>query len=380
MVKLQHAGCGAKATVLVTRLTKPKQNIGGGDHQSVVILIDQFKDEKGKLCYHFKYPKNGSELIHALTQFVKITKEGKEEDFFDEVANMTSNKKCFCQAKDKMERFAKEDGNNKMSLREIYLMHPEYANCNFEKVDEDQEAFNLFIQNKNNKVPSRQGVGIKEKYLWLKAESLQLLPPYEGKTRKIGFCQSDANPCLFISPTVICLVYVDGALLFYRDHEAVEDLAKGMKQEQVDFNVESNVAGHLGKDITPVKTPADDSYLPINKLDKPVLGLYNYASVVGMLNDLQGHSRVEISFAVSQVVRYVHTPKRSYKLALEAAIPLMAVSSSINEGLGLGCNKLLTFRATKHEDNLSVLSLAQLEPGSHTPRSKFYTLKLHWWF
>eukprot|EP00536_Pseudo-nitzschia_multiseries_P010521 jgi/Psemu1/26189/gm1.26189_g len=68
-----------------TRLIKPKQNIGGGDHRSVVILINQSKDDKGFLCYHFKYP-NGT----------------------------------------------KEDGNNKMSLREIYLMHPEYANYNFE--------------------------------------------------------------------------------------------------------------------------------------------------------------------------------------------------------------------------------------------------------
>eukprot|EP00536_Pseudo-nitzschia_multiseries_P005323 jgi/Psemu1/190281/e_gw1.99.21.1 len=57
----------------------------------------------------------------------------------------------------------------------------------------------------------------------------------------------------------------------------------------------------------------------------------------------------------------------------------MLVSLTINEGLGLSRDHLLTFRATLHEDNLGALTLAKLEPGCHTPRSKFYALlKLHW--
>lgn len=31
-----------------------------------------------------------------------------------------------------------------------------------------------------------------------------------------------------------------------------------------------------------------------------------------------------------------------------------------------------------HEDNQGALTLAKLEPGLHTPRSKFYAIKLHW--
>ena len=65
-------------------------------------------------------------------------------------------------------------------------------------------------------------------------------------------------------------------------------------------------------------------------------------------------------------------------MALRAAIPLMAVSSSINEGLGLNKDKFLTFKATVHEDNIGALTLASLEPGRHTPRSKFYALRMHW--
>jgi hypothetical protein len=189
-----------------------------------------------------------------------------------------------------------------------------------------------------------------------------------------------------------------------------------------------------------------------------------------MLSYLQGHSRIDISLAVSQVARYVHNPKRSHEesieriglylkgtldeglvlkpdnldkifridvfvdaafasgwgtelgtnpdsvksrtgyiieimgcsvlwksklqtsiatstmeseyialsMALLAAIPLLDICVSVNEGLGITQDKLLTFRATVHEDNIGALTLAQLEPGRHTPRSKFYALRLHW--
>ena len=65
-------------------------------------------------------------------------------------------------------------------------------------------------------------------------------------------------------------------------------------------------------------------------------------------------------------------------MALRAAIPLLHIASSISKGLHLFAPQKLTFRATVHEDNLGALKLANLEPGRHTPRSKFYGLKLHW--
>ena len=65
-------------------------------------------------------------------------------------------------------------------------------------------------------------------------------------------------------------------------------------------------------------------------------------------------------------------------MALRAAIPLLDVTKSINDGLKFTATRLLTFKATVHEDNMGALRLAKLEPGQHTPRSKFYALKLHW--
>ena len=319
------------------------------------------------------------------------------------------------------------------------------------------------------------------------------------KLEKLGFTQSNADPCLFISSSVICLIYVDDALLVYRDQAAVDDLTKRMKAEKMLFNVESDVAGYLGVLIdrstdgtivmrqsglakriiealhlddstsTSTDTPCT-SFLPIDADGEPAIGLYNYPSVVGMLSYLGGHSRNDISLAVSQVARFVHSPKRSHEEALErigrylkgtcneglilhpdkldnlfkidvyvdasfacgwgtelgtnpdsvksrtgyiieimgcpvlwksqlqtsiatstmeseyialsmalrAAIPLLDICVSINNGLGLTKDKLLTFKTTIHEDNIGALTLAKLEPGRHTPRSKFYALRLHW--
>jgi hypothetical protein len=189
-----------------------------------------------------------------------------------------------------------------------------------------------------------------------------------------------------------------------------------------------------------------------------------------MLQYLQGQSRPDISFAVSQISRYTFGPKRSHELALEeigrylkgtidgglilkpnlkestfkidvyvdaafasgwgtkqgtnpdsiksrtrfiievmgcavlwcsklqpciatstmeseytalsmslqAAILLIEITKAINKGLNFTTTKLLTCKATVHEDNMGELRLLKLEPGRNTPRSKFYALKLHW--
>jgi hypothetical protein len=61
-----------------------------------------------------------------------------------------------------------------------------------------------------------------------------------------SFRQADADPCLFISPTVICLIYVDNALFVYKSPEEVDILTKRMKALGMLFNEESDVAGYLG--------------------------------------------------------------------------------------------------------------------------------------
>ena len=65
-------------------------------------------------------------------------------------------------------------------------------------------------------------------------------------------------------------------------------------------------------------------------------------------------------------------------MAMRSAIPLLAVIESVSGGLKYYTHKLIMFKATVHEDNQGTLILANLENGRHTPRSKFYAIKQHW--
>ena len=65
----------------------------------------------------------------------------------------------------------------------------------------------------------------------------------KNKLEVLGFRQLDANPYLFISPTVTLLCYCDDYLLLYKDPAAVNILTKQMKDTGILFEEESDVAG-----------------------------------------------------------------------------------------------------------------------------------------
>ena len=63
--------------------------------------------------------------------------------------------------------------------------------------------------------------------------------------------------------------------------------------------------------------PATREPLVVDQNGMPVQGKYSYSSVIGMLQYLQGHSRPDITHAVSQCAQFTHNPKRSQEVALE---------------------------------------------------------------
>ena len=76
------------------------------------------------------------------------------------------------------------------------------------------------------------------------------------------------------------------------------------------------IVSALGCDDLPaVSTPADD-VLGKDEDGEPPCCTFNYASVIGMLWYLYGHSRPDIGFAVSQAARFSFAPRRSHELAL----------------------------------------------------------------
>jgi Reverse transcriptase (RNA-dependent DNA polymerase) len=169
----------------------------------------------------------------------------------------------------------------------------------------------------------------------------------KGKLKGVGFQQcQDIDPCLFILDKVVCLIYVDDTLLYSPQKEYIQKVVDKLRQAGMDLEAaKDSVAGFLGVNIEcdekdpdkitltqsglakhivealdvghlPCKfTPADSK--PLTKdMDLPD-GRYNYVSVIGMLQYLQGHSCPDITYAVSQCVQFVHSPRQLHEIALE---------------------------------------------------------------
>ena len=55
--------------------------------------------------------------------------------------------------------------------------------------------------------------------------------------------------------------------------------------------------------------------------------------------------------------------------AMQEALPLRTLVKTVGAGLGMEPGSLTQFKTVAWEDNSGALSLANLEPGQHTPRS-----------
>ena len=65
-------------------------------------------------------------------------------------------------------------------------------------------------------------------------------------------------------------------------------------------------------------------------------------------------------------------------MAMKSVIPLQTLVCVVARGAGLPEERVTTFETTVWEDNAGALTLAKLEPGRMTPRSKHYAIKYHW--
>jgi hypothetical protein len=153
------------------------------------------------------------------------------------------------------------------------------------------------------------------------------------------------DPCLFISKSLIVIIYVDDILIYGRSDAEINDSTEGLKHDEIVLHRKGTAEGHLGVDIqwdgnqitllqegstkqiiaahdldskytTPVNTPADAAALGRDVDGKEASRSINYAGEVGMLLYL-GHSWPDISFATHQCARYTHSPKKTHEDALK---------------------------------------------------------------
>ena len=64
--------------------------------------------------------------------------------------------------------------------------------------------------------------------------------------------------------------------------------------------------------------------------------------------------------------------------AMKSVIPILELLRAVGKGVGMSEEQRTKFKTTFWEDNMGALTLANMEPGRMTPRSKFYAIKYHW--
>jgi hypothetical protein len=168
------------------------------------------------------------------------------------------------------------------------------------------------------------------------------------KLEHCGLKQSQLNPCLFIGSRVICNVYVDDLLFWSPREEYICKFGKRLCAKEVELEEEGDAAGFLGvqlhcnettghihmtqeglikriiealgldMDQTNAKgTPAEYKPCVKDENGKTQQDIFIYASVVGMLLHLSGHTRPDLAYSVSQVARFTSNAKRLHEIAIK---------------------------------------------------------------
>jgi hypothetical protein len=83
-------------------------------------------------------------------------------------------------------------------------------------------------------------------------------------------------------------------------------------------------------------------------------------------------SKLQTDIALSTMEAEYNT----LSMSMREVLPLKRLVQAVSKGVGLSEDRVTTF-TTVWEDNSGTLTLATLEPGRMTPRSKHYVIKYH---
>ena len=202
--------------------------------------------------------------------------------------------------------------------------------------------------NKLSKNGKKQVLRLKKTLYGLRQSPRAFWKYMTEKLKQVGLKQSKFDPCLFIGPDVICVVYVDDLIFWSWDLAHVDRVAVELCKLGVALEQEEDAAGFLGVNFVHDKstgliemkqtglikrvievlglddgyakgkhTPAESKPLVKDEDGEAASCGFSYASVVGMLLYLSGHTRPDISYAVNCCARYMFAPKHSHELALK---------------------------------------------------------------
>ena len=164
-----------------------------------------------------------------------------------------------------------------------------------------------------------------------------------------GFIQSKHDPCFLFKSSIMVVLYVDDVGIAYKEQSDLDNLLDGLTKRGLEFTKEGTFTDFLGikfvkdsvkntvtltqkgliqkiieatgmEDCNPNWTPAIQQTLGIDPDGEPMQEDWSYPSIVGMLLYLSTNTRPDISFAVSQVARFNHNPKRSHATAIKTIV------------------------------------------------------------
>jgi len=164
-----------------------------------------------------------------------------------------------------------------------------------------------------------------------------------------GFKQSTLDPCFLFKDTIMVVLYVDDVGIAYANESDLNKLLDSLEQRGLQFTKEGTFTDFLGikfvkdatnntvtltqkgliqriidatgmSDCNPNWTPAIQLPLGIDPDGEPYNESWSYPSIVGMLLYLSTNTRPDIAFAVSQVARFNHSPKKSHATAIKTIV------------------------------------------------------------
>ena len=176
---------------------------------------------------------------------------------------------------------------------------------------------------------------------------------------ELGFIQSNIDPCLLIRADMIIIVYVDDMGVAAEREELIDELISFLQSKGLELQREGKFQDYLGiifshssdgsthmiqsglikkiiqatgmEQCNPNKTPALKTCLGKDEDGEPMDATFNYRSIVGMLLYLSGNTRPDIAYAVSQVARFTHNPKKTHATAIKMLVRYLA--GTINKGI-----------------------------------------------
>jgi hypothetical protein len=186
-----------------------------------------------------------------------------------------------------------------------------------------------------------------------------------------GLQQSKHDPCLLYRKDLIVICYVDDLGLQSPNEEVIDQLIKNLQDKGFELTREGSFTEYLGiqynnkedgtiemtqeglinkvieatemQDCNPNRTPSTKEALGMDADGEDMTEAWNYRSVVGMLLYLSTNTRPDIAFAVSQVARFSHHPKKSHASAVKTIVRYLSGTKSKGaiykrpENLSLDC-------------------------------------------